>query len=94
MTQLKLKSEILKDKNGKTISIEEFMYNDFGLITKQIFKDNLGNLKYYKTFEYDDKENCIKATDFQTTINFKEVLNIRMTQRKIKSRQSKEQLTV
>jgi hypothetical protein len=67
---LKLKSEILKDKNGITISIEEFVYNDFGLLTKQIFKDNLGNLKYYKAFEYDEKENCIKATDFSNDNQF------------------------
>lgn len=67
---MKLKSEIQKDKNGKTISIEEFVYNDFGLVTKQIFKDNLGNLKYYKTFEYDEKENCIKTTDFSNDNQF------------------------
>ena len=67
---MRLKSEIFKDKNGKTISIEEFVYNGFGLLTKQIFKDELGNLKYYKTFEYDEKENCIKTTDFSNDNQF------------------------
>jgi hypothetical protein len=45
-----LKSEILKDKNGKTISIEEFVYDDIGKIARQDYKDENGNLKYYKTF--------------------------------------------
>lgn len=67
---MKLKSEIQKDKNDKTISIEEFVYNDFGLLTKQVFKDDLGNLKYYKTFEYDEKENCIKTTGFSNDNQF------------------------
>ena len=67
---MRLKSEIFKDKNGKTISIEEFVYNGFGLLTKQIFKDDLGNLKYYKTFEYDEKENYIKTTDFSDDNQF------------------------
>lgn len=67
---MRLKSEIFKDKNGKTISIEEFVYNGFGLLTKQIFKDDLGNLKYYKTFEYDEKENHIKTTDFSDDNQF------------------------
>lgn len=67
---MKLKSEILKDKNGKTISIEEFVHNDLGHLTKQIYKDEMGNLKYYRTFEYDEKENCIRTTDFSDDNQF------------------------
>jgi len=61
---LKLKSEILKDKNGKTISIEEFVYNDIGKIERQDYKDETGNLKFYKKFEYDENGNCIKTIEY------------------------------
>lgn len=61
---MKLKSEILKDKNGNTISIEEFVYNDFGKIVRQDYKDGNGSRQFYKTFEYDEKGNCIKTVEF------------------------------
>ena len=61
---MRLKSEILKDKNGKTISIEEFVYNDIGKIERQDYKDENGNLKFYKTFEYDENGNCIKTIEY------------------------------
>lgn len=61
---MKLKSEILKDKNGKTISIEEFVYNDIGKIERQDYKDETGNLKFYKKFEYDENGNCIVGFPF------------------------------
>ena len=61
---LKLKSEILKDKNSKTISIEEFVYNDFCKVVRQDFKDANGSRQFYKTFDYDGKGNCIKTFEF------------------------------
>lgn len=63
-TQLKLKSEILRDKNDKTISIEEFVYNDIGKVVRQDYKEENGNRKFYKTFEYDENGNCIKTYEF------------------------------
>lgn len=67
---MKLKSEILKDKGGKVISIEDFVYNDLGELVRQDYKDNSGNLQYFKTFEYDEKGNCIKTTDFSNDNEF------------------------
>jgi hypothetical protein len=64
---LKLKSEILKDQNGKTISIEEFAYNDLGEIIRQDYKDENGKLSFYKTFEYDLNGNCIRAIEYSDT---------------------------
>jgi hypothetical protein len=61
---LKLKSEISKDKNGKTISIEEFVYNDQGQIIRQDYKDENGNRNFYKAFEYDFKGNCIRTFEY------------------------------
>jgi hypothetical protein len=61
---LKLKSEILKDKDGKINSIEEFVYNDLGKIIRQDSKDENGSLKYYKTFEYDKNENCVRTLEY------------------------------
>lgn len=61
---MKLKSEILKDQNGKIISIEEFIYNDSGKIVRQDYKDGTGNCKFYKTFKYDTNGNCIKTCEF------------------------------
>ena len=61
---LELKSEILKDQNGKIISIEEFVYNDNGKVVRQDYKDDTGNRKFYKTFEYDTNGNCIKTYEF------------------------------
>lgn len=61
---MKLKSEILKDKNGRIISIEEFIYNDIGKIERQDYKDETGNLEFYKTFEYDKIGNCIKTIEY------------------------------
>ncbi len=58
-TRLKLKSETLKDKNGKTISIKEFSYNDLGQIINKDYKDGNGNRSYYKNYEYDLNGNCI-----------------------------------
>ncbi|MDT3738806.1 MAG: hypothetical protein RO257_04820 [Candidatus Kapabacteria bacterium] len=63
-TSLKLKSEILLDKNGKTISIEEFVYNDIGKIVRQHYKDVNGKLQFYKTFEYDKNGNCIQTFEY------------------------------
>jgi len=67
MTQLKLKSEILKDKNGKTISIEEFLYNNIDKIERQDYKDENGNLKFYKIFEYDENGNCFKTIEYSVS---------------------------
>lgn len=64
---MKLKSEILKDKNGKTISIEEFAYNDLGKIIRQDYKDENGKRKFYKTFEYDENGNCIRNVEYSDT---------------------------
>ncbi len=61
---MKLKSEILKDQNGKVISIEEFVYNDIGKIDRQDFKDDTGTRKFYKTFEYDENGNCINIYEY------------------------------
>ena len=61
---MKLKSEISKDKNGKTISIEEFVYNDQGQIIRQDYKDKNGNRNFYKAFEYDLKGNCIRTFEY------------------------------
>jgi hypothetical protein len=61
---LKLKSEILSDQNGKIISIEEFVYNDIGKVVRQDYKDDTGNRKFYKTFEYDTNGNCIRTCEF------------------------------
>lgn len=61
---MKLKSEILKDKNGKTISIEEFVYNDLGKIIRQDYKDKNGKRNFYKTFEYDENGNCIRTVEY------------------------------
>ena len=61
---MKLKSEISKDKNGKTISIEEFAYNGIGKIIRQDYKDENGKLNFYKTFEYDGNGNCIKTNEY------------------------------
>lgn len=61
---MKLKSKILKDKNGKTISIEEFVYNDLCEIIRQDYKDENGKRSFYKTFEYDLNGNCIKTNEF------------------------------
>lgn len=64
---MKLKSKILKEKNGKTISIEEFVYNDLGKIIRQDFKDENGKLTFYKTFEYDENGNCIRTVEYSDT---------------------------
>lgn len=64
---MKLKSEILKDKNGKTISIEEFVYNDLGEIIRQDYKDENGKRNFYKTFEYDENANCIRTVEYSDT---------------------------
>ncbi len=64
---MKLKSEIFKDKNGKTISIEEFVYNDLGEIIRQDYKDENGKLNFYKTFEYDENGNCIRTVEYSDT---------------------------
>jgi hypothetical protein len=64
---LKLKSEISKDKNGKTISIEEFVYNELGEIIRQDYKDEKGKQNFYKTFEYDDNGNCIRIFEYSET---------------------------
>ncbi len=61
---MKLKSQILKDQNGKIISIEEFVYNDISKIVRQDFKDDTGTRKFYKTFEYDENGNCIKTYEY------------------------------
>lgn len=61
---MKLKSEISKDKNGKIISIEEFVYNDQGQIIRQDYKDKNGNRNFYKAFEYDLKGNCIRTFEY------------------------------
>ena len=61
---MKLKSEIIKDKNGKAISIEEFVYNDISNIERQDYKDENGNLKFFKTFEYDGNGNCTKVIEY------------------------------
>lgn len=61
---MKLKSETLKDKNGKTISIEEFVHNDIGKIERKDYKDENRNRKFYKTFEYDENGNCIKTCEY------------------------------
>ena len=61
---MKLKSEILKDKNGKTISIKEFVYNENGKVIRQDYKDENGKRTFYKTFEYDDNGNCIKTSEY------------------------------
>lgn len=61
---MKLQSEILKDKNGKTISIEEFVYNDLGEIIRQDYKDENGRRNFYKTFEYDENGNCIRTVEY------------------------------
>lgn len=61
---MKLKSEISKDKNGKIISIEEFVYNDQGQIIRQDYKDKNGNRNFYKVFEYDLKGNCIRTFEY------------------------------
>lgn len=65
---MKLKSQILKDKNGKTISIEEFVYNDLGKIIRQDFKDENGKRTFYKTFEYDENGNCIRTVEYSDTV--------------------------
>lgn len=64
---MKLKSEILKDNNGKTISIQEFAYNDLGKIIRQDYKDENGNRTFYKTFEYDTNGNCIRTIEYSDT---------------------------
>ncbi len=64
---MKLKFEILKDKNGKTISIEEFVYNDLGEIIRQDYQDENGKLNFYKTFEYDKNGNCIRTVEYSDT---------------------------
>lgn len=64
---MKLKSEILKDKNGKTISIEEFVYNGLGDIIRQDYKDENGKRKFYKAFEYDENGNCIRTVEYSDT---------------------------
>ncbi|CAN5395158.1 hypothetical protein BH09BAC4_BH09BAC4_33760 [soil metagenome] len=64
---MKLKSEILKDKNGKTISIEEFVYNDLVEIIRQDYKDENGRRNFYKTFEYDLNGNCIRTFEYSNT---------------------------
>jgi urease beta subunit len=61
---LKLKSKRVKDKNGKIISIEEFVYDEFYKIKRQDYKDEDGQLKFYKTFEYDENENCTKTVEY------------------------------
>ncbi len=61
---MKLKSKISKDKNGKTISIEEFVYNDQGKIIRHDYKDKNGNRNFYKAFEYDLKGNCIRTFEY------------------------------
>ncbi len=61
---MKLKSEILKDKNNKIISIEDFEYNRNGKLFKQTFKDENGKRRFYKVLEYDKDENCIKKTEY------------------------------
>jgi hypothetical protein len=61
---LRLKFEISKDKNGKTISIEEFIYNDQGQIIRQEYKDENGKRNFYKAFEYDFKGNCIRTFEY------------------------------
>lgn len=68
--RLKLKTEILKDKKGKIISIEEFVYNNSDKLIRQNFKDNSANLKNYTTFEYDEKGNCIKTLSFSNQNEF------------------------
>lgn len=64
---MKLKSEILKDTNGKTISIEEFVYNDLSEIIRQDYKDENGKRNFYKTFEYDENGNCIRTVEYSDT---------------------------
>ncbi|GAB3298258.1 hypothetical protein GCM10027511_13400 [Hymenobacter humi] len=61
---MKLKSEILKDGNGKIISIEEFVYNNIGQVIRQDYKDNNGSRSFYKTSEYDENGNCIRTYVF------------------------------
>ena len=61
---MKLKSKILKDKNGKKISIEQFSYNDQGLIIRQDYKDENGKRNFYKTYEYDLNGNCIRTFEY------------------------------
>ena len=61
---MKLKSEILKDKNGKTISIEEFVRNEKGQIIRQDYRDENGKRNFYKTFEYDLIGNCIRTFEY------------------------------
>ena len=64
---MKLKSEILKDNNGKTISIEEFVYNDLGEIIRQDYKDENGKRNFYMAFEYDLNGNCIRTIEYSDT---------------------------
>ncbi|ESU18409.1 hypothetical protein FCR2A7T_29820 [Flavobacterium cauense R2A-7] len=68
--RVKLRTEILKDKKGKIISIEEFVYNSYDKLIRQNFKDNSQNLKYYTTFEYNEKGNCIKTINFSKENEF------------------------
>lgn len=64
---MKLKSEILKDKNSKTISIEEFVYNDLGNVIRQDYKDEKGKRNFYKIFEYGENGNCIRIVEYSDT---------------------------
>jgi hypothetical protein len=64
---LKLKSDILKDKNGKTISIAEFVYNDHGKIIRQDYKDENGKRTFYKIFEFDTNGNCFRIVEYSDT---------------------------
>ncbi len=61
---MKIKSEIIKDKNGKTISVEEFVFNEQGQIIRQDYIDEDGKRNFYKVFEYDLKGNCIRTFEY------------------------------
>ena len=64
---MKLASEIIKDKKGKILSWEEFVYNDTGKVVRQDYKDDKGSRKFYKTFEYDLNGNCIRTIEYSDT---------------------------
>lgn len=61
---MKIKSEIIKDKNGKTISIEEFVFNEQGQIIRQDYIDEDGKRNFYKAFEYDLKGKSIRTFEY------------------------------
>ncbi len=67
---MKLATETVKNKRGKTKSVEEYFYDDKDNRIRTDYKDGNGKLKYYRTFTYDGNGKCLKQTDFSADNTF------------------------